>query len=139
MIDKKWLVLGGIAVMFFICMGTAFIPLVLGMERQVIYYPPVTSNGDAPLQSYPAMPMWGRHFGGHGFLMLPMLACAVFPLVLLAFGGLFVARRHRWAAMHAGGPGAHWWHHWHRHCYSKSHSTAEAGTVADDKAGREET
>ncbi|MFN2285473.1 MAG: hypothetical protein ACK2UQ_13710, partial [Anaerolineae bacterium] len=75
MFDKRWFVLGGIAVIIFTCVGMTVIPLVLGMGRQVIYYPPAASNGEAPMQSYPPMPMCGRHFGGHGFLMLPMLAC----------------------------------------------------------------
>jgi hypothetical protein len=143
MINKKWLVLGGIAVLFFMCVGMTIIPLVLGMGRQVIYYSPATSDGDAPVQSYPMMPMWGRHFAGHGFLMLSrMLSCIAFPLMLLALCCLFIGRRHRWAAMHADGPGEYWRHHWHRqwrsHCYSKFHSTEEADPGAGDKPAREE-
>ena len=142
MIDKKWLVLGGIAVLFFMCVGMTIIPLALGMGRQVIYYSPATSDGDAPLQSYPMMPMWGRHFGGYGVLTLSrMLGCIAFPLMLLAFGGLFIGRRHRWAAMHAEGP--EYWHrqwrrHWRHHCYSKFHCTEEADSAAGDKPAREE-
>ncbi len=137
MSDKKWLVVGGLAVIFFLCVGMTFIPLALGMGRQVMYYPQMVPNGEAPAQSYPMMPMMGRHFGGHGLLlMLPMLACVAFPLGLLALGGVFIARRHRWAALHGEEAREHWRHHHHHWCHCcdpAPHPAAETESAVEDK------
>gem|GEM_PF-6825598 len=135
--DKKWLVVGGIAVMFFMCAGMTFIPLALGMGRQMVYYPPVASNGEAPAQPYPMMPMHGGYWGGHRILMLlPMLACGAFPLILLALGGLLMARRHGWTAMHGEGAEAHWrrhHHHWRHFCDPAPQPAAETESAVEDR------
>jgi hypothetical protein len=131
MVDKRWLVLGSIVVIVFMCVGMMFIPLALRMGRQVVSCPQVDSGEGTSAPCYPMMPMRGGHFGGRGiFLLLPMLACFTFPLVLLFFWGMFLARRHGWAAMHANGSTPPWRHH---PCDPASHAAADAKPATDDK------
>ena len=136
---KKWWLVVGLAVVFFLCVGMAFIPLAVGMFRMragATYYPPIYDHEDMPMQQAPVMPMRshptmrGGHFGGPGILvLLPMLACVVFPLGLLVLVGLHFARRHAWKTMQAGGPMPH--------CAPPSGATSDVATDVEAESKSE--